>query len=126
MVLLFCLHQGSTGVSCPPLVSSGLVLWVSTVGWSFFYRRLFCLFSCTHRLGLIRGCGGGCWLGGGGCVGVCIASSYLNSASTASSSHCGLCTLILCAGTRDPRIQRWVDRTKVIAIRLLTYPHVFE
>ena len=69
--------------------------------------------------------------GGGGCVGgeswfVMVWSAYLNSASPAPSSHCGLCTLILCAGTCDPRIHRCVARTKVIAILILMYPHVFE
>ena len=34
--------------------------------------------------------------------------------------------MIPCAGTLDPRMQRWVARTKVIKILLLTYPHVFE
>ena len=42
------------------------------------------------------------------------------------SSHWGRCTLIRCAGTRNPVMQRWVARTKVIAILLLTYPHVLE
>ena len=37
MVLLFCQYQGRTGVSCPPLVLSGLALWVSTVGWPFCF-----------------------------------------------------------------------------------------
>ena len=52
--------------------------------------------------------------------------AYLNSTKLAPSSHCGLCTLILCAGTHDPLIHRCVARTKVIAILILTYPHVFE
>ena len=51
---------------------------------------------------------------------------YLNRFSPATSSHWGRCTLIRCASTRDPRMQRWVARTKVIAILLLMYPHVFE
>ena len=65
------------------------------------------------------GVGWGFWVAG-------VCCSYLNSANPAPSSHCGLCTLILCAGTRDPRIHRWVARTKVMAILLLTYLHVFE
>ena len=65
------------------------------------------------------------WVGWGGWVlGVCC--SYLNSANPAPSSHFGLCTLILCAGTRDPWIHQWVASTKVMATLLLTYPHVFE
>ena len=36
------------------------------------------------------------------------------------------CMLIRCAGTRDPRMQRWVAHTKVIELLLLSYPHVFE
>ena len=57
--------------------------------------------------------------GGGPC-------SYLNRASTAPSSHCGLCTLILCAGTRDLLMHRWVARNIVMATLLVTYPHVCE
>ena len=53
-------------------------------------------------------------------------SAYLNSARSALYSHCSLCTLILCAGTRDPLMHQCVAHTKVIAILLLTYPHVFE
>ena len=66
----------------------------------------------------------------GGClVRVCrfdVLSAYLNSANPALSSHCGLCTLILCADTLDPRIHWYVARTEVMAILLLTYPRVFE
>ena len=57
----------------------------------------------------------------GGCM-----HAYLNRFSPAPSSHWGRCTLIRCSGTRDPRMQRWVARTKVIAILLFTYPHVLE
>ena len=52
--------------------------------------------------------------------------AYLNRFSPAPSFHCGRCTLIRCAGTQDPHMQWWVARTKVIAILLLTYPHVFD
>ena len=52
--------------------------------------------------------------------------SYLNRASPAPSSHFGLCTLILCAGTREPLMHRWVARTIVMATLLVTYPHVCE
>ena len=52
--------------------------------------------------------------------------SYLNRASPALSSHCGLCTLILCAGTRNPLMHWWVARTIVMATLLMTYPHVCE
>ena len=52
--------------------------------------------------------------------------AYLNWSSPVPSSHCGRCTLTRCARTQDPHMQRWVARTKVIAILLLTYPHVFE
>ena len=60
-----------------------------------------------------------CWLGEPW-------NAYLKRLSPAPSSHWSVCTLILCAGTLDPRMQRWVARTKVIAILLLTYPHVLE
>ena len=52
--------------------------------------------------------------------------AYLKMFIPASSSHGGRCTLIRCAGTRDPCMQRWVVRTKVIAILILMYPHVLE
>ena len=52
--------------------------------------------------------------------------AYLKRLIPAPSSHWGRCTLIGCVGTRDPCMQRWVMRTKVIAILLLTYPHVLE
>ena len=57
----------------------------------------------------------------GGCM-----RAYLKRFIPAPSSHWGRCTLIRCSGTQDPRIQRWVARTKVIAILILTYPHVFD
>ena len=73
---------------------------------------------------------GGCMCGFGVLEGVgCYFDpwlAYLNRFSPVASSHCGRCTLIQCAGTRDPCMQRWVTRTKVIAILLLTYQHVFE
>ena len=52
--------------------------------------------------------------------------AYLKRFSSVPSSHWGCCTLVRCAGTRDPCMQRWVARIKVIAILLLTYPHVLE
>ena len=72
---------------------------------------------------------GGCMCGFGvsaGVGGYCDTwSAYLNSFSPAPSYHCGRCKMIRCAGTRDPCMQWWKARTKVIAILLLTYPHVF-
>ena len=58
-------------------------------------------------------------LGGWGGWVVVVGRAYLNSARPAPSSHCGLCTLILCAGTRDPLMHRCVARTKVVAILLM-------
>ena len=52
--------------------------------------------------------------------------TYLNRLILALSSHYGRCTLILCAGTLDPRMHWCVACTKVITILLLTYPHVLE
>ena len=73
---------------------------------------------------------GGCMRGIGvlGRVGLLCETwrAYLNRFRPAPSSHCGCCTLIRCAGTQDPRMQRWVLRTKLIAILLLTYSHIFE
>ena len=51
---------------------------------------------------------------------------YLKRLSLAPSSHCRRWTLILCAGTLDPRMHRCVDHTKVMATLLLTYPHVLD
>ena len=67
-------------------------------------------------------CGVG-WVGGLGCGGV---ESLPEQSQACPISHCSLCTLILCAGTRDPLMHRCVARTEVISILLLTYPHVFE
>ena len=97
------------------------VVWSGAVG---LYRGVAFLFS--HCRPSICGYGGGGYVGWGGCVGVGIASSYLNSASPSPFSHCGICTLILCAGTREPLMHRWVARTNVMATLLVTYPHVFE
>ena len=72
--------------------------------------------------------GGGGWGGGGGGVVVwgLRPAIYLNRARPAPSSHCGLCTLILCAGIRDPLMHLWVARTIVMETLLVTYPHVCE
>ena len=85
-------------------VSSLCLWWLVVVG------------GCMHGIGELGGVGWFCepW------------SAFLNRFSPAPSSHCGRCTLIRCAGTQDPRMKWWVTRTKVIAILLLTYLHVFE
>ena len=81
-----------------------------------------CLWWLAVVGGCIRGIG---VLGGAGWL--CETwHAYLNRFIPAPSSHCGRCTLIRCAGTRYPCMQWWVVHTKVIAILLLTYPHVFE
>ena len=74
------------------------------------------------------GVGGGGWGWGGGGVVVwgLRPAIYLNRARPAPSSHCGLCTLILCAGTHDPLMHLWVAHTIVMATLLVTYPHVCE
>ena len=77
---------------------------------------LLAMVGCFLGNEVSRGLG---WLGGA-------LRAYLKRLSPAPSSHWGRCTLIQCTGTRDPCMQRWVARTKVIAILLLTYPHVFE
>ena len=70
----------------------------------------------------------GGWVGWvvGGSWFVVVGCAYLNSTRPDPSSHCGLCTLIFCAGTSDPLMHQCVARTKVIVILLLSYPHVFE
>ena len=50
--------------------------------------------------------------------------AYQKSFSPAPSSHCKCFTLIRCSGNLDPQIHRFVDRTKVIPIQILMYPHV--
>ena len=52
--------------------------------------------------------------------------AYLKMLIPAPSSHCRHWTLILCAGTLDPRMYRSVARTKLMTILLLTFPHVLE
>ena len=114
---------GGTGVPCPPLcVSSGTCL----VSFSFTLalgRALVLLWEGGWRGGV--GGGGGGWGGGLGVWGLRPAV-YLNRARPAPSSHYGLCTLILCAGTRDPLMHLWVARTIVMATLLVAYPHVCE
>ena len=101
------------GLPCPPL---------SVFSAPFYSVCPLCLWwlvvvgGCMHGIGVSAGAGCYCdtW------------RAYLNRFSPAPSSQCRRCTLIGCAGTRDPRIQRWMAHNKVIAILLLTYPHVFE
>ena len=50
--------------------------------------------------------------------------AYWKSFSTATSSHCRRFTLIRCGGTLKRCMHRCVACTKVIAILLLTYPHI--
>ena len=110
---LVSFSHGGTGVPCPPF---------SVFSATFYPICPLCLWwlvvvgGCMRGIGVSAGVGWHCdpW------------HAYLNRFSPAPSSHCGLCTLIWCAGTRDPRIQRWVACTKVISILLLTYPHVFN
>ena len=52
--------------------------------------------------------------------------AYMKRFSPAPSSHCGHCTLILCSDTLDPRIQRCMAHTKMMAIILLMFPKVLE
>ena len=51
---------------------------------------------------------------------------YMNRLIPAPSYYCGRRTLILCAGTLDPWMHRWVELTKVMTILLLIYPQVLE
>ena len=76
MVLLLCQHQGRTVVSCPHLVLSGLALWVSTVGWPFFFVVGPSVFLVVPA-GWARfvGVGGGRWVGGG--VRWCVYCKFL-------------------------------------------------
>ena len=104
------------GAGCP-LVPVGLPwgLPCAVAGPCYF---MFNAVRCEYRGGW-----GVEWVGGWFVV---VGRAYLNSATPALSSHCGLCTLILCAGTRDLLMHRCVARTKVILILLLTYLHIFE
>ena len=52
--------------------------------------------------------------------------AYLKMLILSPSSHCKHWTLILCAGTLDPRMQWCEARTKVMETLLLTYTHVLE
>ena len=105
---------GRTGVPCPPLRGLSGVSSLFFSGCAVLWRVMW------FGVGGVRGCGCGVLVYGGG------PCSYLNRASPAPSPHCGLCTLILCAGTRDPLMHRWVARTIVMATLLVTYPHVCE
>ena len=109
-----CFSQGGKGLPCPPFLA---------VLAPFDPVSLRCML-CMVVVFIFRFLGLG-WMRGDGAYSDPWCA-YLNSLSPAPSSHCGRCTLIRCAGTRDPRMQQWLARTKVIAILLLTYPHVFE
>ena len=93
---------------------------------SFCHLVPFALVVCGSAvmISLEWGVGGFEFVGGGG--GLLCRSAYLKRLIPAPSFHWGRCTLIQCAGTRGPRMQRWVARTKVIVVLILTYPHVFE
>ena len=52
--------------------------------------------------------------------------AYMKGLNLALYFHCRRWTLILCAGTLDPRMHQCVACTKVVATLLLTYPHVLE
>ena len=45
--------------------------------------------------------------------------AYLNRFSPAPSSHCGRCTLIRCAGTRDPCMQHSVPNGQITGAHLM-------
>ena len=100
--------------ACRPLILLSIVRLASD-----FLRFNVC-FGCYKGLEW----GGVGWRGRG----LCIDSwgPHLKSFSPAPSSHWGRCTLIRCAGKRDPRKKKCVARTKVMATLILTYPHVFE
>ena len=109
-----CFYQGGTGVPCPPLFAIVAPLYPASL-------------RCTWWSVVVVFCMLGIRVAEGGGVGYSDPwRAYLNRLSSAPSSHLGCCTLIRCAGTRDTHMQRWVARTKVIIILLLTYPHVFE
>ena len=104
--------QVGTGVTCPP---------ISVFSAPFYPVWTLCLWwlvvgGCMCGIGVSEGVG--CY-----CDPWC---SYLNRFIPAPYYHCGRCTLIRCAITWDTHMQRWVEHTKVIAILLLTYPHVFK
>ena len=108
---LHCL--GRTEVPCPPLCVSSGVCSLFLSGYAVLWGACGLVWEEGGRGGMA------CLCMGGPC-------SYLNMASPAPSSHCGLYTLILCAGNRDPLMHRWVARTIVMATLLMTYPHVCE
>ena len=130
-MLLCCVyvlyHQGGTGVSCTPFsaVLDPSCALSGTVGSTIYLMVI--SFILLYRIRpsepmYIRG-----WGAVGALLGLGISQrSYLNRLTPTPFSHCRRWTLILCAGTLDPWMNRCVERTKLMAIILLTYPHVME
>ena len=110
---LIYFYQGGTSVPCPHFLAVVAPLYpvsLHCIWWSVVV--VFFVLGIKVAEG-----GGGCsypW------------RAYLIRLIPAPSSHWGICTLIRCSGTRDPCMQQWVARKKVITILLLTYPHVFK
>ena len=111
LLVTFFLRGGRCTLYPLPCINGALC----TLGQLFMWWSMV-LWCCVVGIGVAEGDG---WFDDPWCA-------YLNRFSPAPSSHWGFCTLIWCAGTLDPHMQRWVALTKVIVILLLTYPHVFE
>ena len=102
---------------------------------SLVFSGIFCVSGCYPVVPRISLCQIGpsalgwliCWGGVRTSSGLRISwSPYLKRLIPAPSSHDRRWILILCAGTINPRMHRFVARTKVMANLLLTYLHNLE
>ena len=100
------LAQGSTGVPCPPFVSSSTRFLSAEPGCIYVFSGIvgFSLHCVVWSVRLEWG--GGEEEGREKEVSMVIWGPYLKRFSPAPSSHWGRCTLIRCAGTQDPRRQQ--------------------
>ena len=102
--LIVGLNQVGTGVPCSPFTSSASRVPSTDPDFFCLFGVTFSPVQCSCWLVSRVVMGGVGWRGWG----VCIDSwcPHLKRFSPAPSSHWGCCTLIRCAGTRDPRKQR--------------------
>ena len=119
--ILYSFSQGGTGVTFPLLCAlMALSVALFCCGLPLFWVSVTDSFVCAGVVEVLGWCGGILWgLESPG-------SAYLNRFSPAPFFHWGKCTLIRCAGTLESRMHQCVACTKVMAILLLTYPHVRE
>ena len=112
--------QGGAGVPCPPFCDLMDPL--------YSHSSIFCIMEIpVQSEAFCPGIAKGVWDRVRTSSGLRISRrAYLKWLIPAPSSHCRHWTLILCTGTLDPRIHRFMAHTKFMATLLLTYLHILE